>query len=346
MSTPKPESDGAGEKKPVLHEVAAERPETVRSLLLRSPLALFILGLLTFLSSGVLLGIGSQQEYRVFWGSQGTRLWHLLLALQPALWLCSIAVVWREICSFKLSLWPGRKSRHRLGLALCTVLVLFTASLPMLIPLYIGRPLLPENSAALSGMPYFDIKIFIVSGLGTLAATLHSLGILCVHARLIDWQRRSMPASAEGLARRLKRDTRRYQQLRSQMRLFLGSAALIVGLAMLSTGSLRNLLNRASAPHEVFPVSLAMAYGLHFTALLAAIYLPAQSTLNSIGGKLAEQLLAQSLGQRTRWKEWVDEQRAIRAHLGLEDNALALVKDGISVLAPLVASLSSLLFAT
>lgn len=345
MSVPKLEADGGGQKQPVLHGVPTARKGTARSLL-RSPLALFILSLLTFLAAGFLLGLGALEHSRAFWGSKDARLWHLLLALQPSLWLCSVAVAWRELSSFKLSLRPRRGSRHRLGLTVCTVLVLFMAAIPMLLPLYSGKSLLPENAAALTGMPHFDLKVFIVSGLGTLVATLHALGILCVYARLIDWRRGEAPASAEGRARRLKRDTRRYQQLRSQMRLFLGSAALIIGMAMLSTGALRNLLNHGPAGStEVYPASLAMSYGLHFTALLAAIYLPAQRTLSAMGGRLADQLLSQSLGQRTRWKEWVDEQRAVRAHLGLEDNALAILKDGISVLAPLVASLSSLMFA-
>jgi hypothetical protein len=43
------------------------------------------------------------------------------------------------------------------------------------------------------------------------------------------------------------------------------------------------------------------------------------------------------------WKEWFDELQAVRAWLGLRDSALQELQQGLAVLAPLLASLSTLI---
>ncbi|XXF78175.1 hypothetical protein P2318_00015 [Myxococcaceae bacterium GXIMD 01537] len=337
MFVPRPQPNG----EPPPHEEAAQAARS----LLASPLALFILCVGTFIAAGLLLGAGSLKASLEFWTSREARLWHLLLSLQPALWVTSLAVAWPEFSRPERTVWPPRESRLRPGLVACTVLALLAASIPLFIQAITGRPLLPETAALDIGMPGFDAKLLATSILGVLAAGAHAFGILCVHAQLIDWRRRGSPEAPEG-ASPLEEDTRRYLMLRSQLKLFLTCAAAIIGLATLSTGALRTLLNGAlgggKAP-EAFPASLATAYGLHFSVLLATIYLPAQRTLYTVGAALADRLVTQSLGPRTRWREWQDEHRAVRVHLGMEDNALDILKDGVAVLAPLMASVSSLL---
>lgn len=341
MLVPTPPSEGP--RRPPAHAVrsraASEAPPV-----LRSPLTLFVLCVGTFLASGLLLGTGELHASLAFWSSKAPRLWHLLLSFQPALWVTSVAVVWPEFSKARRSVWPSSGSRLRPGLVLCTVLMVLVACIPLLIQTLTNQAMLPANAEQTLAMPGFRFKLVAIGVVGVLVAAVHAFGILCVHAQLIDWRRRSAPGETVCSPSRLEKDTRRFLQLRSQVRLFLGFAATIIGIATLSTGALREVVNEgALTSADRFPASLAMAYGLHFSALLAAVYLPAQFTLNSIGELLAERLVTQSLGKRARWKEWTDEQRAVRTYLGLEDNALDVLRDGIAMLAPLMASLSSLL---
>ena len=99
-------------------------------------------------------------------------------------------------------------------------------------------------------------------------------------------------------------------------------------------------------PGTRFSAALVMAYGAFFSALLALVFLPAARTLTTVGEALADQLLEESLGTRKRWGEWMGERQAIRAWLGLEDNAMKVLQDSIAMLAPLVGSLSALVFTT
>jgi hypothetical protein len=78
--------------------------------------------------------------------------------------------------------------------------------------------------------------------------------------------------------------------------------------------------------------------------LLAIIYLPIRKTLNEVGQSLAEGLVRPSLGTRISWKQWGEEQKAVRTYLGLQGSGLQDLQQGLSVLAPLLASLSSLVF--
>jgi hypothetical protein len=63
--------------------------------LFRSPLALFSVCALTFMVSGIFLS-GFHLQGMTFWVSGKVRLWHMLLALSPTLWVTSVLVMFHE----------------------------------------------------------------------------------------------------------------------------------------------------------------------------------------------------------------------------------------------------------
>jgi hypothetical protein len=85
-----------------------------------------------------------------------------------------------------------------------------------------------------------------------------------------------------------------------------------------------------------------MVFGIYYTWVLAIIYLPIRKSLTEVGQVLAEGLVRQSLVGRVTWKQWFEEQQAVRTYLGLHGSALQDIQQGLSVLAPLLASISSL----
>jgi hypothetical protein len=61
-----------------------------------------------------------------------------------------------------------------------------------------------------------------------------------------------------------------------------------------------------------------------------------------VGQALAERLVWQSLGVNPTWKHRLEEQQAISIQLGLQGSALQDLQQGLAVLAPFLASISSL----
>ncbi|MBJ6760772.1 hypothetical protein JGU66_08345 [Myxococcaceae bacterium JPH2] len=336
MSAPLPAPESPSPNEPLrLNEPL--RPVTLSPVIpLRGPpFGSFLICVATFLVTAAFLGGLSGAEATAFWTLPEARLWHLFLAAQPVLWLASFLAVASDFRDPERSVLP-RRTPYRAGALACFALTLFAAALPIVIQLLTHTSLLPPEAAQATRMPGFLWKMPTLSAVGTAAATVHAFGILCVQARLYELV--TLPGSTTSDAR-----VREYQRLREQLRRFLGYAAAIIGIATLSTGSLRNLI-LGEMPGARFSAALVMAYGAFFSALLALMFLPAARSLTAVGESLAEELLQASLGERRRWSDWMTERQAIRAYLGLEDNALKVLQDSIAVLAPIVGSLSALAF--
>ncbi len=74
---------------------------------------------------------------------------------------------------------------------------------------------------------------------------------------------------------------------------------------------------------------------------MASIYLPIRKTLVDVGESLSERLIQHSPGPRAPWKERSEAQQATHTYLRLQESALQELQQGLSVLAPLLAGISS-----
>ncbi|HYO59802.1 hypothetical protein, partial [Archangium sp.] len=238
--------------------------------------------------------------------------------------------------------WPGGRSERR-AVVLCTLLAWAMNSLPLLVQLITRRWALHLDVDALLQMPHLHPKLFILGMLAAAVATLHTAGMLSVHVQLLAYPRE--PASrAEALqAGGFDEDVLRYQRLRSRLERFLVLSAVIIGTETLGIGAFRNLLSEFE-PSKVFEPSRIMGYGIYSTALLASVYLPARKTLTEVGEGLVARYARQFPAEGTSWKDWSQEQQAVRTWLGLQSSTLQDFQQGLSVLAPLLASLSSVAF--
>lgn len=318
---------------------------TLGALLSRSPLALPLLCVLTFVVSLLLLEVPGRWG-ETFWLSSKVWLLHFLCAFLPVLYVASLAAYFM-----------GRKSHHWVGScssAERTAVVLFSVlggALGVLPPIVVLVSLLQlEGTAvefdAITQMPGFDVKFSILAFLGWASGLPHAVGLVRMHVHLIASLPESQSTGRGPKSQGFDEDVLRYQRLRSRLRQSLGLIAAIIGAAVLLAGALRNLINEAAPSQpELIPASSVMVYGLYFTALLASFYLPAHKSLTEMGEALANQLVLKSIGTRTTWKQWTEEHDAVRAYLGLRNSALSELRDGIALFAPLVASISSLLLA-
>lgn len=113
-----------------------------------------------------------------------------------------------------------------------------------------------------------------------------------------------------------------------------------IGAATLGSGMIRGLVNKPE-----FPPEIVLASGLYFTTLLALIFIPAQHTIKALGEELAEQLSPRPVpidSDKGSWKDWSQEQMSIEAYLGVHQSPLLVIQSAVSVLAPLVGSVSTL----
>jgi len=319
------------------HPTVLREGPSFSSLIFRSPLSLVLLCALTFIAALFLLeGTG-----QAFWRTRDTWLWHLIFAFQPVLYVTSIAVVFKDFKAGNSSVWPGTCGA-RLAVVLCTALVVALIALPVVFTRATQSPLHVQLDA-ITQMPDSVMKWVVLVTLATAVSALHLCGLFGAHIQLIGWLPEYLGQDEEPGPQNLDEDVRRYLRLRSQLQRFLGILAGINCVVILNAGSWSSLLEaRSHVRAELAPPSFIIAYGLYFTALLACCYLPAHNTLTKVGDLLANRLVRQSISARTTWKEWSDEQQAVRTYLGLQGSALQELQQSIAVLSPFIASISTL----
>lgn len=303
------------------------------SLLFRSPIVFSILCPLGFVATVFLLGDP--------WDPNGVRLWHILMGLQAALWLASLLVILHDSRSHCVG-WLGRRS-ERTALVLCTLLAWVLSSFPPLVQLITQRWLLPADLGALLQVPHLHAKFFILGMSTAVFATLHTAGMLSAHVQLLAYPWEPVSRGEESVAEGLDAELLRYQRLRSRLERLLLFSAVTLGTATLSLGAFRNLLNElAPSQAGVLEPSRVLGFGVYYTGILASVYLPTRKTLMDVGEVLAARFVGETPAVGMSWKDWSQEQQAVRAWLGLQSTALQDFQQGLSVLAPLLASLSSL----
>jgi hypothetical protein len=125
-----------------------------------------------------------------------------------------------------------------------------------------------------------------------------------------------------------------YLGLRGTLQGLLWFVGTVIGIAVLSTGMLRqSMLASGFANEETYPPPLVLAYGAFFTMLLLACYLPAYAIVQRAG----ERLKAAILGEIADVKEWGESNARVAKLLGLNLSVDKSIKDAIAIFAPLVA---------
>ncbi|MCY1083434.1 hypothetical protein [Archangium lansingense] len=314
------------------------------SLVFRSPLALFILGGLTFVTAHFTLQKTGLQGLAYLHSSRA-QFWNMLVSLTPTIWIISIFLLYGDL-ERNRSAWPRTRSGW-MALMLCLAPLLLLLALPLLAQLLTLREDSLVAALLLPLDPNFFSKWLSMSILGLLTPALLFSALVGIHLQLLGrlpkYQYLGEPLGSESL----DEEVLWYQRQQSQLRRFLNLAAAHLGISILSVGAFRNLINMAIAfSAEPLPTAPIMSYGLYYTALIASLYMPAHNTLKGVGQALADRLVWQSLGAHPTWKQRLEEQQAVRNQLGLQGSALQEFQQGLAVFAPFIASISSLALGT
>jgi len=314
------------------------------ALVFGSPLALCILFNLTLVT--VLLTLQDAKfESLAYLHSGHAQFWHMLIALSPTIWITSFFLVFGDFGNYR-SAWP-RSREARMTLMLCLAPLVVLLALPPVAQFLTWKdsPLL--TTVLMPLVPNLVPKLIGTNLLGLLTSALPISAMVGLHiqflGRLPKYQHLGEAPGSESLDEEMLW----YQRRRGQLQRLLRLVSAMLGVSLLSVGGLRNIINSAVAsPAEMLPTGPVMSYGLYYTGLLASIYVPAHRTLKAVGQSLAERLVWQSLGAHSTWKQRFEEQQAVSTQLGLRDSALQELQQGLAVLAPFLASISSLAIGT
>ncbi|WP_375769059.1 hypothetical protein NR798_46570 [Archangium gephyra] len=314
-------------------------------LVFRSSLVLLIVCVLSFVASLQIL-LGSQGFRSLhFLSARHAGLWHTLLAFQPTLWLAALLSVFGA-SKRNGPVWPAAR-RERMALVFCATFVFAISMLPAVSQFLVRPSWLPGNEDELLKVPHLWEKLLVFNCIGSGVGALLGGAQLSVHVQLAGRPPRPLSEAAETAAESLEGEVRRYQQLRAQLKRCLGFAGAIISATLLTIGALRNLLIEAIPTQpDVLPATAVMGFGLYFTGCLAIIYLPASKALSEAGESLAARLVPPAPEAHTGWKQWSEEHQAVRTYLGLEGSALHELQQGLTLLSPFIASLSTLLLGT
>lgn len=311
------------------------------SLLFRSPLILSVVGLLTFMLSLFTLSNAGRQGLAFLHMRQAT-FWHILSALTPTSWVISIVLVLGDFQRNRFA-WPRTRSEG-MAVVFCASTAVPLHALPLISQYYAWKEEPLVYAAILRLVSHALTKTILMNLLGLMTAALLTLGMASAAVQLLvrrsEYRRREEQHPSENL----DEDVRWYQECRSRLRWFLNLTAVVIGTSLLGVGAIRNLLNLSSpTPAEMFPIVPVMGYGVYYSGLILGSYLPIDRLLKDVGRTLTTRLVHQSLGEGATWKQRAEEEQAARVYLGLQSSALQELQQGLTVLTPLLASISSLI---
>jgi hypothetical protein len=195
----------------------------------------------------------------------------------------------------------------------------------------------------MAGWQWRTATLFLV---GLLVLSPAVTGMWLVTATLLRLHRviEATPVSPDG---QLQWDEQRAETVRQLIRLrtlsqrLLAAMSAAVSAVTVSTGTLRAAL--LAEPHPpAYPVAAPLLLGLFFSIIVAASYLPAATTLQDLCGDFADKVSPIPAGELS--KDWSEQRQRVEKLLPTSDGVKDATQTSVAIIAPLVASLSSVLF--
>lgn len=312
------------------------------ALVFRTPIAAFVFYGLAFTVSFTAMH-GAELQALASLSSRKAYLWRVLSALAPTAWTLILIVLLSDWERTRSAWPPTRKGRMVVALSLFLGMPFVVLPLVSQYMVWQEDPLVRTALSTAVPIANSPTRSILINLLGLACGVLLASVILGLHLqfieRLPEFQHRAEQPGSGGL----EEDVRWYQRCREQLGLFLTLCGVIMGTSLLSLSSLRHLLNEALPPTTVFPTSPILGYGVYYSGLLASAYLPAHRALKNVGQALAEQLARPSSGAALTLKQRHEEREAARTWLGLQRSVLQDFQQALSILTPLLASISSLI---
>lgn len=241
--------------------------------------------------------------------------WMLLICGQSATWAVLVPILAR--CHLDLrGYWRG----HGRGLAASAFVFLF------LIAVFanVSAAKLPPTP-----LPHLTTKIAILSIVPIVIALAGGLGIWLVHVGL---------DREFGHRRSTEKAVDRFLRLRDQLRTLLLAEAALLSVSVVGTGALRSAIIAWDPSVDLSPTWIIL-YGIFFSVLLAAAYLPTHVRLMAVGHRLREDVVGSRPPPQRGWRAWQEERVAVGDYLELQAPGTPALRAFGAVLSPLATAL-------
>lgn len=276
-----------------------------------------------FLLGPLLLGLGAASEMETLLDQSGPfNLWGALIGAQTMLWILALPPLglilhhhWQQASMAGLSV---RKD------VLLSALVLAVLVAALMV------------AASANPVPEFlphvrwKVRVLTVAALGV--ALVAAASVWVIRGRLERLMK-------EGPTRE---NLEAYSDMRTDLDRLLGYLGAVVGLAVLSSAAMRNVVR------DVMPSSLSsfhaeavILYGLALSLMLAVLYLPTFAVARAVGAELRDKLAP--FPEPNRLAEGFEERRKLDDALGLTVSTTASFRAAVAILSPLLGGLASLL---
>jgi hypothetical protein len=302
---------------------------------------------------------GWSDDHREFAKTSPFILWAALMCAQTALWL--LVLLWllrsfREVWPGKgervwllpsvRGVWPGRGKRLEVSWHWPEPLA-STVVTGILVFLFVyGSRRLRHWPDYLAG---HDWKVPVLTAVGVLVGLFAAWGIWLTHAKLTEL--------ADRVGKDLTREGALHDFLIHQARLkrFLIALGAILGLLVLATAAQRQtvlaydhkLHCTPTCQRDFQPIDygyqLVLIYGLFFSILIAAVYLPTHLSLTNAGNQIRNEFFADIPPSAPEWQDRTANREKLGSLLELDVGPLGRLKASAAILTPLISGLTGLL---
>jgi hypothetical protein len=305
--------------------------------------------LLALLIVGALLGLfvlrvgssGWSYYYRHFVHTSAFLLWAGLICAQTGLWV--VALVW---------LFPSLRRQWSVRSFFSSEVLLSIFAIAAIATAFIvvgqGTNRLPHY------IPGHTWRLRTLTIAGLLVGLVAASGIWLVRDRLRKLDQRPLSAESEKTAA-----LRLFLICKDDLDRCLGALGAILGLLVLSTAAHRQMVLAyvSSAAHHkrpgpegtIWPIhadygfQLVLLYGLFFTILVAAVYLPTHLTRIRVGNRIRDAYFPALLPDSPEWISRSASRDQLAGVLAIRDGPLSQFKAVVPIVTPLIAALIGLL---
>jgi hypothetical protein len=250
-------------------------------------------------------------------------LWAALICAQTTLWTLAAAPVWSMLQRNRAG-WNGQRAEIvRSGL----LLVAFVGAMVGISNLTGPVP---------SVFPHQHAKVWSLTGVALVLALGVAATIWLIRGRLKELR------SGES-----DREIELFITFRGELERLLGILGAIVGLAVLATAALRQVVLEYAARHPKagasFPPDYPILYGLILSLVVALAYLPTYLALLQAGSDLRDRGAPLRGPGEPDFEAVIAKRKTLTELLGLDISASTSFRVGATILSPLFAALVSLL---
>ncbi len=287
-------------------------------------------GLLVLVLAGAAFGLvvlygdyaSWDQHHRDFARDSGAfGLWVGLMCAQTALWTLALAWLLPVVRRLRRE-YGGENRSERIGstaVILALILVLAVGG-----PVRSHWPDYVQNHTA---------KIAFLTLVGALVGLVAAQGVWLVHGGLKKLAAGDLQSDAA---------VPTFLTLQADLNRFLAVLGAILGLIVLSASAQRRTVLEF-APATNFPYEGVLLYGLFFSILVAAVYLPTYLTLARVGEEIREAVFPAVPPTSPGWPERTAQRASLTGVLGLDVDLASRFRTSVTIISPLIGSLVGLL---